>query len=205
MNGAAPRIASIPLLTRLGVFVEPDFLPADTCRQIAADMIRDARTGGGKFEHGAPIVGRDTKRGTEVVREAQSAAVAAQLDALTARVASRVAMNLSGHERPLFYRYEPGDFYRAHRDSYTAGDVAAAGHDRRLSIVIFLNDGSDDAPPAYAGGDLVLYDVLGAGLEEFGVAVPARTGMLVAFDPGLRHEVTLVTSGVRCVAVSRFY
>ena len=106
---------------------------------------------------------------------------------------------LAHSEGAMFYRYRSGDFFTTHRDVYQMTEI---DHQRRVSIVLFLNDHANTAGLSYEGGDLVMYDLMdGAGADR-GIAVPPDAGLLVACRSDLRHE---VTPGVRCVAVDRFY
>lgn len=70
--------------------------------------------------------------------------------------------------------YEPGQFYRRHRDT------AVHDNHRLFSFVIYLNDGW----PAGAGGELVGYE----GEEEL-FRISPRLGQMVLFRSDLEHEV----------------
>ena len=201
-----PIVAQVELLTKLGVYVEPGFLSAAECRALTTEMTRQAGTAGVVYDDGVPVVDLETKRLIEIALDQRRyTEMAARLDALLRRMAAHFHPGINGHEGATFYRYDAGGFYRAHRDRFTAADAIRAGHDRRASVVLFLNDHSEGIGPRYDGGDLILYGVLDDHrLTDYGVSVPAQAGLLVAFRPDLRHEVTTVTGGTRCVAVSRF-
>lgn len=97
-------------------------------------------------------------------------------------------------EPPQFLRYESGDFFVAHQDGNTSLLFDDSRH-RRISIVIFLNDG-------YGGGALTLQGAY----PDFDVrhAIMGEPGMLVAFRSETTHEVTPVTHGERYTIVSWF-
>jgi SM-20-related protein len=95
-------------------------------------------------------------------------------------------------EEPQFLRYESGDFFVAHQD----GNVSLLADDsrhRRISVVLFLNDG-------YEGGALTLHGPY----PDFNVRHPVigEPGTLVAFRSETTHEVTPVTDGERYTIVS---
>ena len=200
-------MSPLDLLSRLGVYVERSFLPADQCRALSREMAGTAGEPGVLLQKDDRTrVDRDTKRLTQVfLSDARTTAMTAKLDGLAPRLSRHFGTELSAHEGATFYRYDEGDFYLAHRDRHDAAADAVVGHRRRVSIVLFLN-APGDGELSYAGGDLVLYDLLtDSKLSEYGLPVAAEAGLLVAFDPQLRHEVTRVTSGARCVVVSRFF
>jgi SM-20-related protein len=192
----------LDLLRRLGVFAVPGFLDLATCRDICAEMATAAGEPGVLIDGGVETVDPRRKRLNRIdLADARAALVDDRLAATMPALSRHFGVTLAHAEGAMFYRYLPGDFFATHRDLYR---VPGADHDRRVSIVLFLNDPVGTAGLAYGGGDLVLYDLMdGAGADR-GIAVPAVAGLLVAFRSDLRHEVTPVTSGVRCVAVDRF-
>ncbi len=146
---------------------------------------------------GRQIVDRGFKRLDAIVLAgALTSLVADRLAALKPDLDAHFGVALGAGEGVTFYRYAPGDFFAPHRDTYA---------DRRASIVIFLNDPAGTAGVTYEGGSLVLFDLFDDDrMKNHGVSVTPGAGLLVAFRPELRHEVTPVTAGTRCVAVERF-
>jgi predicted 2-oxoglutarate/Fe(II)-dependent dioxygenase YbiX len=132
--------------------------------------------------------------------------VEAMLD--RARRAIGVACRIApvGREGAAFLRYEPGGFYRRHRDR--AADAEWPGAARRLiSVIVFLNSSScDPAPGEFGGGELVMCPELPSGkaTAELETVVP-RHGTLVAFDASMPHEVYPVRGGTRDVIVDWYY
>ena len=194
----------LDLLRRLGVFAAPGFLDVATCRDICAEMAStEGEPGLVLSKDAVDAVDLQHKRLHRMeLSEARHALVDSRLAAIMPAFAQHFGVALAHSEGAMFYRYRTGDFFTTHRDVYQMAEI---DHERRVSIVLFLNDHTDAAGLSYEGGDLVMYDLMdGAGADR-GIAVPADAGLLVAFRSDLRHEVTPVTSGVRCVAVDRFY
>lgn len=110
------------------------------------------------------------------------------------RIGSHFRMALSDCEQPQFLRYEVGDFFVAHQDGNTGLIRLGSDAERKISIVIFLNQQTNDQRQGtYSGGVLRFSNYL-ADLEfDF----QPTTGMLVAFRSELTHEVTQVTFGER--------
>jgi predicted 2-oxoglutarate/Fe(II)-dependent dioxygenase YbiX len=195
----------LALLRRFGVFIEPGFLDVSTCRAICAEM--SSADGEPGFIHdgvrATVDVGKKRLIRTELAAE-RGAFVDQRLADMTPSLNRHFDITLTGSEGAMFYRYGVGDFFAVHRDRYP--NETAFDHQRRVSIVILLNDPAGRAGVRYDGGALVVYDLMGAGPEaDYGISVPPEAGLLVAFRSELRHEVTAVTSGTRCVAVSRFF
>jgi SM-20-related protein len=195
----------LDLLRRLGVFAEPGFLDVATCQAACAEMVA------AEGEPGVLLVGTHTSVDVRKKRlidthpsAASSALVEHRLAAMTSALNRHFGVTLTGSEGVHFYRYGVGDFFATHRDVYQ--DDQPFGHQRRVSIVLFLNDPAGRAGVRYEGGSLVLYDLMGEGRGAgYGISVPPEAGLLVAFRSELRHEVTPVTAGTRCVAVNRLY
>ena len=102
-----------------------------------------------------------------------------------------------------FLTYNSGGFYIPHTDAGRTNE----SHHRRVSIVIFLNEESDEPKPnCYGGGKLTFHGILNDG-EWVNCAFPidSHPGLLVAFRPDVVHEVTPVTFGQRFTIVSWFF
>ena len=112
---------------------------------------------------------------------------------------------LTASEGVGFLVYEPGGFYRPHRDR-AGPDATAGGNEtvrRRVSVVIFLNGVSEAPGPfEYAGGRLTFYGLIDdPAWRDVGFPLDADPGLLVAFDSATLHEVTPVAAGRRLSAV----
>ena len=99
-------------------------------------------------------------------------------------------------EDPQFLRYEPGDFFVPHQDGNTPL-VYDDSRFRRISVVVFLSQQSQEsAPNTYGGGDLVFLGPY-SGPRVRVLSSCTSPGTLVAFRSETTHEVTMVTHGVR--------
>ena len=78
--------------------------------------------------------------------------------------------------------------------------------DRLVSVVLFLNDETDEpGTDSYTGGSFIIYGILDdPRFENRGFKVQGAEGTLVAFRSEKFHEVTPVTSGARFTVVSWF-
>jgi SM-20-related protein len=128
-------------------------------------------------------------------------------------IASCFGEELAEYETPHFIVYEPGDFYRPHRDIYRDVDVPEPIRRRRIAVVVFLNDrqgsGEDGAADPAAVGERFLGGALRLCSHELDAfepdvawEVPAQRGLLVAFRADTWHEVTAVSHGRRYTVVA---
>lgn len=207
-------MTSPDLLRRFGLFVVENFLGARECLNLCERM-RAGRAGKATVFKTVDYVYDENVRRTRTARmgDGERSFVASRLRAVMPDAARHFGLQLTDAEEPQFLIYEPGDFFRLHRDRAPAEEQTPAHTRRRaVSLVLMLNDQTarDEAPRAggYGGGSLVLYG-LGARkddgrLARIGFPVPGAAGLLVGFDPDLAHEVTPVTRGERFTVVSWF-
>ena len=108
-------------------------------------------------------------------------------------------------QTPHFLIYRAGDFFKAHTD-VVGGAAPSYIRARRVSVVIFLNDETEEsAPGGFTGGTLTVYGLAGDGpFRNLGVPITGRAGMLVAFRADRLHAVTPVTHGERFAIVAWF-
>ncbi|HET6267809.1 MAG TPA: 2OG-Fe(II) oxygenase [Acidobacteriota bacterium] len=108
---------------------------------------------------------------------------------------------LSELEAPQLLIYKTGDFFKTHRDKSPKKEE----HPRRVSLVLFLNNGGHDwNTDVYQGGQLYLYEQGGPENPET-VSIRGVRGTLVAFRSDILHEVRPVLSGERITIVSWFH
>jgi len=198
------------LMSRLGLFLQPGFIPEDLCATLRHNLL--TRTGEaaevfiGEHGHLRP----DIRRTIEVpVAETLRADVQARLHSIRPALSNHFGVALIASEGVGFLVYEPGGFYRPHRDR-AGPDATPGGNEtvrRRVSVVIFLNGASEAPGPfEYAGGRLTFYGLIDEpAWRDVGFPLDADPGLLVAFDSAALHEVTPVAAGRRLSAVDWFY
>jgi predicted 2-oxoglutarate/Fe(II)-dependent dioxygenase YbiX len=188
-----PGTKGLPLLIR------PGFLDPHTCSRIRRGMDSG-------FSEAAEIVGGGITR-RETVRRAQSieidppilAVVERRLEAVRPTLERTMNQPLGEREGTGFLRYPPGGLYRTHRDRGAVAGWPAAAR-RLVTVVIFLNGGTDNSGPRdFEGGELCLYP------NARPVLISPVTGLLVAFPADFLHEVRPVVSGWRDSAIDWFY
>jgi len=194
--------------TRLGLLAVKDFLDAGHCSTLRSEMALQpgspATVGGAVDE----IVNEDVRRARWVKVPAQlKSLIKERLLDLQPRLESHFKITLTGVEKPQFLVYREGCFYSPHRDSSADPEAIEYFRDRKVSIVIFLNDESEEpAERFYGGGRLTFYGLMEDPLwKSCGLPLVGERGLLVAFRSDVMHEVTAVTHGVRYTIVSWFY
>lgn len=201
---------------RLGLYVQKNFLDADLCRMVRAEMSVAESKKALTVRHGTgeSVLDEDfrncwhssvTKSTRRIVEEG--------IKALRPALEEHFTISLSGYEKPSFLLYRNGDFFAPHIDVRKSPDPSTPENvmtqytdKRKISIILFLNRHSEDAAPdSFSGGSLVLYGLLDKpDLTSIGFPLVAEEGLLVAFRSDLMHEVKAVTGGERYTAVSWF-
>lgn len=161
-----------------------------------ADILTDAELEGARdtlsrahFRDGKASAGWSAR----IVKDNLQAAPDADVTALAALVAQRLAQNVTfslatrpKHVMgPMFSRYEPGHAYGTHVD-----DALLDGKRSDVSFTLFLSD-----PATYDGGELVLDTAMG----EEAIKLPA--GSVFTYPATLLHRVAPVSRGRRLAAV----
>jgi SM-20-related protein len=199
----------LEFFSRLGVFHVGNFLDAEVCAKLRAEM-RSAQGVSstiykGDLTFGVDEEGRRAK--SKRVSDETKLLVKKRLEAVKPSLEEHFRAELCGIEGPDFLTYRPGDFFLAHRDSNADGDAPRALKDRRVSVVVFLNGESEGQNPGcYSGGSLTFFGLIDApGWASKGFPLRGKEGLLVAFRSELFHEVEPVTSGERYTIVSWFF
>jgi SM-20-related protein len=199
---------SAAFFRRLGLFLAPDFLDSDLVATLCDEM-RSAPS------ERATILGSDgIDHLDEAVRRVHStmlrrdirAVVRARFVALIPQLEEHFHTSLAGCERPLYFLYREGDYFRPHTDRGST----ASHHDvrnRRVSAVVFLNRESPQPESGtYGCGRLTIYGLLdGPSWSQCGLPVSASSGLLVAFPSDRLHEVTPVSHGERLTVVTWYF
>ena len=177
-----------------------NFLDADTCRDLIAEMRHSAGTAALTYGRGAAAVDERIRRVRQVsISSERASAVARLLEDQRAAIAEHFDIELVTFEEPQFLCYRTGDFFVAHQDGNTGLIQLETDRTRRVSISIFLNNQTAEAAPdTYSGGALVFSDWRTGSRRE----VVGEAGMLIAFRSETTHEVTPITRGERYAIVS---
>jgi SM-20-related protein len=192
-----------------GLFLVRDFLDPQACAAVRTEAREAAGHPAPVYIEGAEgVVHEDVRKTTSLEVSAVTAAdVARRLQELREEAGRYFGLSLNGCEPPQFLRYREGDFFVRHQDGDT--DQIAFDHlrVRKVSVVVFLNGGSDvPSAETYWGGELLIYRAKGdshAGPVVF--PVTGAPGLLVAFRSDTVHEVAPVTRGERFTVVSWFH
>ena len=192
-----------------GLFLVRDFLGPRECEAVRAEARAAAGHPAPVYIEGAEgVVHEDVRKTTSLeVSGATAADVGRRLQELRGDAGRYFGLSLNGCEPPQFLRYGEGDFFVRHQD----GDAGQLEFDhlrvRKVSVVVFLNGGSEAASAeTFGGGELLIYRAQGdghAGPVVF--PVTGAPGLLVAFRSDTVHEVSPVTRGERFTVVSWFY
>ena len=187
--------------TRFGLFFIEEFLDAQTCEQLIAEMHTAWGGPATVYREGAATpVDESLRKTTRRMLSAETTEFVRQrLLERMPEVERHFQIALNDCEPPQFLFYQEGDFFVPHQDGNTEQLQFDHLRVRRISVVIFLTQQSaQPAHDAYCGGSLVFYD---AGADprhkELGFHLAGEPGLLVAFRSETTHEVAPVTHGER--------
>ncbi|MFL6375548.1 MAG: 2OG-Fe(II) oxygenase [Pyrinomonadaceae bacterium] len=195
-------------LDQLGVFIREDFLPPSLCEYVCREIDAGAIGDGDVWSQGYGLnVREEVKRRKEV---SYSADTKPELHRLLFEVSHELSERFQVELRQIqplkFTRYDPGDFYKPHRDIVDDPDAPELIRSRKLAVTLFLNQQGDEPSEGdYCGGSLTFY-----GLVEdpawvgIGIPLDSESGMMVAFRPDIVHEVTPITHGRRYAITTWF-
>lgn len=183
------------------LFLLRSFLDPEGCASLKAELAIAPTTQAPVYIEGTPGTIHETIRKTASLHPAAETFSRIHEHLLHQKPAleDHFGVNLIDCEPPQFLRYEKGDFFVRHQDGNTHQLDFDHLRVRRISIVVFLNDASDEPQEnCFSGGDLNFYD------PTTTFALKGETGMLVAFKADTFHEVLPVTSGERFTIISWF-
>jgi SM-20-related protein len=190
----------------LGLFAQENFLEPEFCAQLRKQMAE------GKSEAATIFEEKKEDVLAENVRKVSSVDVERSLEDQTRDRLLAVMPDLQNHfkvsldecQGPEFLKYGVGSFSLPPKDGNPGGHAIVAK--RRVSAVVFLNAQSKEPTAgAHCGGSLTFYGLMdGAEWGKMGFPLEAETGLLIAFQSHVVHEVQPVTFGERFSIVSWF-
>jgi len=191
----------LDLVAHFNLFLLQNFLDADSCARLRAELVVAPTTQAPVYIEGTPGTVHETVRKTTSLHPADETfwQVHEQLMQQKPALEAHFGTSLTDCERPQFLRYEKGDFFVRHQDGNTHQLDFDHLRVRRISIVVFLNDSSiEPRENCFSGGSLSFYD------STTTFPLMGKTGLLVAFRADTFHEVLPVTSGERFTVISWF-
>jgi SM-20-related protein len=199
-------VPAAEFFNRVGLFTVRGFLDPETCARLRAEAAASNKVpgavGGEGDEYRIDRASRST--GIAEVSEEAQAVVAERLSGVIPDIARHFGVEVEGRQSLQFLVYGEGDFFQAHRDRNDSPGAAAFSARRRVSVVAFLNDESEEPRDGtYGGGSLTFYGLLGGDRgKQVGLPLVGESGLLVAFDSGTTHSVTPITHGERYTVVT---
>ncbi len=192
--------------THFNLFLLRNFLDAESCAKLKKELLESPTTQAPVYIQGTEgTIHEDIRKTTSLHPSAETInQLHARLFQQKSALEQHFGETLYDCEPPQFLRYLEGDFFVRHQDGNTRQLDFDHLRVRRISIVVFLNDFSDDPKPnCYSGGLLNFYDSTNTDdPKTFGLG--GETGLLVAFTAETLHEVVPVTSGERFTLITWF-
>ncbi|MGH9848283.1 MAG: 2OG-Fe(II) oxygenase [Blastocatellia bacterium] len=192
---------------RLGLLTIKGFLDDELCIRLLSEADSNRGVPATIRQGSATTLDESVRQTMRVkVTALSKSLVKTRLLALRPRLESHFQIALKGIEGPQFLVYTVGSFYKQHQDSTTEPGTLEYAEARKVSVVVFLNNESDEPKPnCYGGGSLRLYGIMSdPPWEKCGFPLIGEKGLLIAFRSDVIHEVTPVTHGTRYAAVNWF-
>ncbi|MEO6723815.1 MAG: 2OG-Fe(II) oxygenase [Blastocatellia bacterium] len=194
--------------TQLGLVAIINFLDTELCESFRVEM-ESAVDFPATVRAGREDVVDETVRRVSKVKVSPESKLLldARLREVQPEMERHFGVTLRGFEKPQFLVYREGCFYTPHQDSTDDDEAEDYFKQRKVSVVIFLNDESDTAQrDSYGGGRLTFYGLLKDPLwEKCGLPLIGEAGLLIAFLSDVTHEVKPVIHGTRYSIVTWFF
>ena len=196
----------INFLRHRGFYIHKNFLKTDLCTEIGDRMRSVSSEPGHVYDIEKYILNQNYRKVQQTQPKEQIEAFHARLMDLKPILEAHFHLEISHCQTPQFLLYRPGDFYRPHSDNIKRKDAEEAIRERKISIVIFLNDSDEhQVQQSYTGGALTFHDLFkDLRGRKYVFPLDGETGLLVAFRSDIIHEVKPVTWGERLTIVSWF-
>lgn len=186
---------------QLGLFVIQNFLDAETCARVISEAKESSSVKAPVHKSGSTFVVDTRTRSVRqlLVSDATIFYVSKLLSTLRPTLEEHFKTRLRNIEAPQCFMYRPGDFYKPHRDGYAAAGVEKYFEERRVSVVLFLNDETENGlRNSYSAGALTFYGLIDhTRWKNYGFQMHGEAGLLVAFPARTYHAVETVTAGER--------
>lgn len=180
-------------VAHFGLFLNRSFLDAESCAKLLVEVNSSPTTQAPVYIEGTEgNIHQDVRKTTSLHPSNETfSEMWNRLFQQKALLEEHFGVTLEDCERPQFLRYEKGDFFVRHQDGNTHQLDFDHLRVRRISIVVFLNEG-------FSGGALKFHD------DPTTFDLLGETGLLVAFRADVFHEVIPVTSGERFTMITWF-
>jgi SM-20-related protein len=193
---------------QFGLFTVRNFLSRAFCESLCREMSIAPMSKGTflKLDSDTEIEDENIKRRSETIAlsKESSETIRHELLNLKPEIEKHFQIELTDLQPLKFCIYKKGDFYKAHVDRTENNQASNDLRERKVSVILFLNEESlVKKKGAFSGGNLTFYGLMqNEAFAGFGLPLMSEPGMLIAFLPSQLHEVTPVTTGTRYTIVT---
>ena len=203
------QVSSQPASTSIekSLFLLHNFLDPETCAYLREAAFTSPTTKAPVYMEGSPEnVHENVRKTTSFHPSAETvAAIHERLSVQKSALENHFGISLTDCEPPQFLFYQPGDFFIRHQDGNTEQLEFDHLRIRRISVVVFLNDSSEEPKEnTFSGGPLNFYNQDSSQNDLPAFSLFGETGLMVAFTADTIHEVAPVTRGGRFTIISWF-
>jgi len=197
---SASRKALYSFLGKLDIFIIPNFLSDKECSWLRCQM--------DEAEKKAPYHSIHKNLQHHCVSPEADSRVRGRFAEILPRIERHFGTSLAFEGAMEYSTYSRGGFLALHSDALRSEMCPYMGRRIAACTVYLSTEGPGRSSGCHQGGSLALHDLnfrKGTGeRSNYSVTLPARAGLLIAFNVKLRHEVRPVLSGTRYSIVTRF-
>ena len=189
------------------LFLLRNFLDPETCAYLCEAAFTSPTTKAPVYMEGSPEnVHENVRKTTSFHPPAETVtAIHERLSVQKSALENHFGISLTDCEPPQFLHYQLGDFFIRHQDGNTEQLEFDHLRIRRISVVVFLNDSSEEPKEnTFSGGPLNFYNHDSSTNDLPAFSLFGETGLMVAFTADTVHEVAPVTRGRRFTIISWF-
>lgn len=189
------------------LFLLRNFLDPETCAFLREAAFTSPTTKAPVYMEGSPEnVHENVRKTTSFHPSAETVTdIHERLSVQKSSLENHFGITLTDCEPPQFLFYQPGDFFIRHQDGNTEQLEFDHLRIRRISVVVFLNDSSEEPKEnTFSGGPLNFYNQDSSQNDLPAFSLFGETGLMVAFTADTIHEVAPVTRGGRFTIISWF-
>ncbi len=203
-------VSNSAYLKQFGLYAVDNFIGRDLCEELTKE-VRLAENDGiqclGNEELDDPQNREFRPFVTDKLESGKLSIIEDKIISIKPDLEAHFEQNLTSAQAPLVGVYDVGSFSAKHVDAVEGQTEYRGVKAKKLTIVLFLNDESDeDLEDAYQGGKLTFYDIVDTPpFNQFGLPVKGKAGTIVIFPATNLHEVTPITRGKRFMVNSGYY
>ena len=203
---------SSEFFAQYGLLAVRDIFDRDFCSRICSEIQAESNVPGAALRGAVlkpnadnTLLDEEIRRTSMFILSSPNAVrVREKLIELMPQAANHFGVELSGCQAVKFAVYRVGDYFKTHADTVEWENAPQEIKERKVSVVIFLNQETTvPQENSYCGGQLTFHGLMKDSVfGNLGLPLSSKPGLFIAFSPKIQHEVTPITNGERYVIIT---